>query len=261
MHNAAFTALGIDAVYVPYAIAPARLSRAVDAVRALGIAGFNVTLPHKAAIMPLLTAIEPAALAIGAVNTVLREGDQLLGANTDAEGLARSLLEANVVLEGAEVVVLGAGGAARAAVVGLAGAGARAITVAARRPAEATALTASLATHCGSTELHASDLDRGLATACSRCTLLVQATSATLAESTAARAFAESLPLGSLPASAVVCDLVYKPRQTAVLERALSLGLRTVDGLGMLLHQGALAFERWTGQPAPLSAMRAALEG
>lgn len=260
MHNAAFAALELDAVYVPYAIAPARLERAVEAVRALGIAGFNVTLPHKAAIMPFLTAIDPAARAIGAVNTVLRDGEQLFGANTDAEGLARALREADVPLQGSEIVVLGAGGAARAAVVGLAQAGATRITIAARRESEAEALVAALASHAGTARLHASGFGAGLAEACVQCSLLIQATSATLGANAEARSFVDTLPLARLPSSAIVCDLVYKPRQTALLERAQSLGYRTVDGLGMLLHQGALAFERWTGRSAPVSVMRAVLE-
>jgi shikimate dehydrogenase len=259
MHNAAFAALGIDAVYVPYAIPPERLPRAVEAARALGLAGFNVTLPHKAAIMPLLSAIEPAARAIGAVNTVVRDGELLLGSNTDAEGLARSLSEAEVALRGAEVVLLGAGGAARAAVVGLADAGATRIVVAARRALEAQALIAALATQCTATELRATDMGAGLTQACARCTLLVQATSATLGETEAAHSFAAALPLQALPSTAAVCDLVYEPRQTAVLARAHGLGLRTVGGLGMLLRQGGLAFERFTGQAAPIDAMRAAL--
>jgi shikimate dehydrogenase len=261
MQNAAFAALELDAVYVPYAIAPARLERAVEAVRALGIAGFNVTLPHKAAIMPFLTAIDPAARAIGAVNTVVRDGEQLFGANTDAEGLARALHEANVPLQDSEIVVLGAGGAARAAVVGLAHAGATQIAIAARRAPEAEALVAALASHAGAARLRASGFGADLTDACKRCSLLIQATSATLGASAEARSFADNLPLAALPRSAVVCDLVYKPRQTALLERAQALGFRTVDGLGMLLHQGALAFERWTGRAAPLSVMRAALEG
>ena len=259
MHNAAFAALGLDAVYVPYAVPPDRLPAAVDAMRVLGIAGLNITLPHKAAIIPLLDSVDATALAIGAVNTVLRDGARLLGTNTDAEGLARSLREANVALSGAHVIVLGAGGAARAAVVGLAHAGAARIVVAARRIGESQALTALLANACDSTQLVALDLGPSLTRAAADCTLLIQATSATLGASPSAVDFAEALPLGVLPPHAVVCDLVYKPLRTAVLQRADALGLRTVDGLGMLLHQGALAFELWTGQAAPLAVMRKAL--
>lgn len=259
MHNAAFAALGLDAVYVPLAIPPERLAQAVEAVGALGLCGFNVTLSHKSAIMPLLAAVEPTARAIGAVNTVVRDGERLVGTNTDAEGLARSLREANVVLEGADVVVLGAGGAARAAVVGLAGAGAARICIAARKLEQAEALASSLAAHTPATALRACTLDRALDAAFKNASLLVQATSATLGDTPAAHAFASSLPLAALPRNAVVCDLVYKPLETTLLVRARTEGLRCVDGLGMLLHQGALAFERWTGQTAPIEAMRKAL--
>jgi shikimate dehydrogenase len=274
MHNAAFAALGLDAVYVPLAIPPERLRHAVEATSALGLHGFNVTLPHKTTIMPLLASIEPSARAIGAVNTVVRDGARLVGTNTDAEGLARSLREANVVLQGADVVLLGAGGAARAAVLGLADAGAARICIAARKLEQAQALASSLATHTPATALRACVLDhsldgtapalRGSASlevAFGSATLLVQATSATLGDTAAAQAFAAALPLEALPRSAVVCDLVYKPLETTLLARARTDGLRCVDGLGMLLHQGALAFERWTGKPAPLEAMRSALSG
>ncbi len=259
MHNAAFAALGLDAVYVPLAVQPERLGRAVEALRALGIAGVNVTLPHKTEVIPLLDEITPAARAMAAVNTVIRREQWLVGDNTDAEGLARSLREAQVALHGASAVVLGAGGAARAAVFGLASSGALRITVAARNRAAATALVAELAAHAPAVTLATCGLDAELTSALSSCSLLIQATSATLGASGAADAFAASLPLEALPASATVCDLVYKPLRTAVLARADRLGLRTVDGLGMLLHQGALAFERWTEQTAPIDVMRQAL--
>lgn len=254
MHNAAFAATGIHAVYVAFPVRPQDLSTAVAGVRALGIQGFNVTLPHKAAIMDLLDAVEPGAAAIGAVNTVHREGDRLIGSNTDAGGLARSLVEADVALQGASVVVIGAGGAARAAVVGLSAAGAVGVTVVARRPAQAQALVRDLSGAVGATTLRGSGMT-GLADRLTDCDLLVQATSATLGDQAAAAAFAESLPMDALPTRAVVTDLVYEPRVTTVLARARERGLAIVDGSGMLVHQGALAFERWTGQVAPLPVM------
>ena len=283
MHNAAFEALGLDAVYVPLAIAPERLPQAIAALRTLAIAGANVTLPHKSAMLALggtapalrggafrgtapalrggalLDDVEPAARAIGAVNTIVRDGARLLGANTDAEGLARSLQHARVTLTGARAIVLGTGGAARAALVGLAGAGVEQICVAGRRLAQAEALVAELRAHCAPSVLAAADLAALPGAALADCDLLVQATSATLGDGAGAHAFAASVPLEDLPAHAVVCDLVYKPLHTALMQRASERGLRTVDGLGMLLHQGALAFERWTGRQAPLEIMRAAL--
>ncbi|MCA9530809.1 MAG: shikimate dehydrogenase (NADP+), partial [Myxococcales bacterium] len=114
MHNAALAAVGLDATYVPFAVRPDALGRAVEGVRALGIRGVNVTLPHKQAIVPLLDELDEAARAIGAVNTVSHERGRLLGSNTDAPGLVRALEAAGVRAAGARVVVLGAGGAARA---------------------------------------------------------------------------------------------------------------------------------------------------
>jgi shikimate dehydrogenase len=259
MHNAAFAARGIDAVYVPLAVPPDRLQHAVGAANELGLYGWNVTLPHKTSIMPLLARVEAPAIAIGAVNTVWRDGRELVGTNTDAEGLTRSLRDAGVELAGADVVVLGAGGAARAAVVGLANAGAKSICIAARDLERASALLSALRPHAPATELYASDMQAGLPYAFAKASLLVQATSATLGDTPLARDFVEALPLASLPRSVVVCDLVYKPLETALLARCRADGLRCVDGLGMLLHQGALAFERWTGVSAPIDAMRRAL--
>src|SRR5690606_10695984 len=129
-------------VYLPLAVPPAELASAVSGLRALGALGANVTLPHKERVMEHLDAIEPAALAIGAVNTIVREGDRLIGTNTDGAGLARALSEGGVSLAGARVLVIGGGGAARASVRGLLDAGARAITVAARRIEQAEQLVA-----------------------------------------------------------------------------------------------------------------------
>ncbi len=260
MHRAAIEALGIDAVYVPFPVAPSRLADAVRGLLALGIAGVNVTLPHKQAIVALLDRVDDAARAIGAVNTVVREGEQLAGYNTDAPGLVRALEEAGARTKGARAVIVGAGGAARAAVVGLAGAGAAEIVVAARAPDKARALLESVRPALGEVVAQAVAIDDGaLREACSNATLLVQATSATLEDGPEALALAASLPLDALASGAVVMDVVYEPRETAVLRAANALGLRTVNGLGMLLHQGALAFERFTERAAPLDAMRRAL--
>lgn len=261
MQNAAFAACGIDAVYVPFPVSPARLGDAVAGLRALGVQGANVTLPHKEAVMAHLDEVDPDARWIGAVNTIAREGDRLVGFNTDAPGLVRSLEEAGVSLSGSSVCVLGAGGAARAAIVGLARAGAAHLTVAARRSERAQALLDELAPALPGLAGRGIGMDRTpLAETFAQTTLLVQSTSATLEGSSDAGSFASALPLDALPPAAAVVDLVYKPRRTTVLASAEARGLRTVDGLGMLLHQGALAFERWTGCPAPIDVMRTALE-
>lgn len=259
MHEAGFRALGIDATYVPFPVAPERLAEAVGGLRALGVAGANVTLPHKQAVMAHLDAVEPEAQAIGAVNTILRDGDRLIGANTDAPGVVRALRDAAFDPAGRRVVVVGAGGAARAAVVGLAQAGAASIAVAARRLDRAEELVAELRAAADGTALEAVELGSSRA-AFARADLVVQATSATLDGGAEAEAFTRGLALDALPDGAVVNDLVYRPRDTAVLTAARARGLRTVDGLGMLLHQGVIAFERWTGRSAPVEVMRAALE-
>jgi shikimate dehydrogenase len=260
MHNRAFRVLGMDAVYVPFSVTPERLEQALRGARALDLRGVNVTLPHKTNIMPLLEHVEPDARAIGAVNTLFRVGSSLHGTNTDAEGLTRALAEAGVALSGARATVLGAGGAARACVVGLARAGVRHITVAARRVEEATSLVASLGSVVLASELSACGLQSAaLSAAFSLSDVLVQASSATLQGGPAADAFAQALPLSSLPAAAVVVDIVYQPLETAVLKAARESGRKGVDGLGMLLQQAAISFELWTGKQAPVSDMRAAL--
>ena len=258
MHEAAARALGIELRYERFAVEPEDLARAVAEKHAEGIDGYNLTVPHKQAIMALLDDVAPTARAIGAVNTVVRSGDRYVGHNTDAPGLVRSLTEAGVDVSGARVVVIGAGGAARAGVAGLAEAGAATIDVLARRPEQAEALVESLEA-LGGTELRADSLEAAAARF-GHATLVVQATSATLGSNPSAGAFAESLPIDALPNEAVVVDMVYQPLVTSVLERAQARGLRTVDGLGMLLHQGAIAFEMWTGFEPPLDVMRAALE-
>jgi shikimate dehydrogenase len=263
MHNAAFAELGLDARYVPIAVAPPDLPAAISGMRMRGadsIAGANVTLPHKTAVMPLLDRVTDDARAIGAVNTLWFEGEALCGDNTDAPGLARALQEANVPLAGAHVLILGAGGAARASIVGLARAGAASIAISARRESEAEQLARELGTVTGRCQLSALGMQPdALAAAFAHTGLLVQATSATLDDGPHSEPFTRALPMASLPAHAVVTDLVYKPLHTRVMLAAEARGLRTVDGLGMLLHQGALAFERWTSRVAPLQTMRAAL--
>jgi shikimate dehydrogenase len=257
MHQAAADALGIALEYDRFEVAPADLSAEVMRKHDEGIDGYNLTVPHKEAVMALLDGVAPLARAIGAVNTVVRTDDGYVGHNTDAPGFVRSLEEAGVRVDDARVVVLGAGGAARAAVVGLAEAGAAEIAVLARRPEQSEALVESLAKHvnCTIEAASLSEADWHFDSA----TLVVQATSATLESNPRANEFAAMLPIDSLPSDAAVVDMVYKPVRTAVLARSEERGLKVVNGLGMLLHQGAIAFEMWTGSAPPLDVMREAL--
>ena len=262
MHNAAAAALGLDLAYVPFAVRPEGLAAAVAGVRAMGIRGVNVTLPHKEHVIAHLDEITDTARAIGAVNTLVHEPDgRLRGDNTDAAGLVQSLIEAGVSLKGARVTILGAGGAARAAAVGIAEHGAARVTVAARRETQAEALAVDLQPALGDLIKSEGMKDvPALETLFAETDLVVQATSATLASSAHAESFAASLPIDALPDTAALVDLVYQPRTTTVMAKAEARGLRTVDGLGMLVHQGALAFTQWTGEDAPVDVMRRALE-
>ncbi len=255
MHQAAFRALGVDATYERIRVEPDALAGFVARLAEDGYRGINVTLPHKAKVMALVDRSTPTARAIGAVNTVTVERSGLEGENTDAPGLVRALQAGGFDAPGQRIVVLGAGGAARAAVVGLAEAGASRIRIAARRPDAARALVDDLASHLPAA-LDALGLDDELEGAFAETDLLVQATSATLGETDEAKRFADALPMSALPRGAFVTDLVYAPRRTAVLRAAEAAGHATIDGLGMLVHQGALALERWLGQPAPVDAMR-----
>ena len=260
MHNRAFATLGMDAVYVPFSVTPERLETAVRGVRALELRGVNITLPHKTTIMKWLDAIEPDAQAIGAINTVFRDGAKLRGTNTDAAGLARALQEVAAPVQGACATVLGAGGAARACVVGLARGGVQRVMLAARNTAQAELLVAELGALVKPTLLEVCAWESApLTAALTVSDLLVQATSATLDAGEGGEAFARALPLAALPTHAVVMDIVYSPLDTCVLKAAREHGKRTVDGLGMLLHQAILSFELWTGRTAPLDEMRAAL--
>ena len=242
MHNAAFAAAGVDAVFVALPVASPDLAAVVRALSAVGALGASVTVPHKHAVMALCDHVEPPADRLGAVNCLAFENGAVVGHNTDAGGFVDGLRADGLAPEGRRALILGAGGAARAVAAGLADAGAR-VTVIARRP-EAVAWCQARPWSELTTEATRSDL-------------LVDATSAAL-DDEAGRALADQVPVDALPAAAAVVSLVYHQR-TALVARAAERGLRTGDGLPMLLHQGARAFAIWTGLPAPLEVMRGAL--
>ncbi|MCA9581053.1 MAG: shikimate dehydrogenase [Myxococcales bacterium] len=259
MQTAAFRERGIDATYAKLPVKPEDLQKRLPEIVAEGFAGLNVTVPHKEAILPLLDHVDGVARAIGAVNTISIRNGALFGTNTDAPGLVRSLEEAQVSLQGIRAVILGAGGAARAAVVGLAGAGAAEIVLLARDTKRAKKVADELQARCGTTTLRTGSLTDDAASFFTDAGVVIQATSATMEKSAEAVPFAMGLPWGALPPGAAVCDLVYVPVETPVLNAARARDLKVIDGLGMLLHQGALAFETWTGKPAPTAVMREAL--
>jgi len=261
MHNAAFSALDMDFVYVPFPVEPASLPVAVEAVKSLGMAGVNVTIPHKQAVLPLLDEITGEARLAGAVNTIINNSGRLVGDNTDGKGFLRALKEkAGFTPAGKTALVLGAGGAARAVVVQLALAGAEKIFLSNRSKKRADALAGLLAAKAN---LDVEVLPwpdgkekTGLAEAMQSADLVVQATPVGMYPNDGSTI---PLPYAMFRPGQVACDLVYNPVETLFLKGARQAGATAVDGLGMLLYQGALAFELWTGSAAPLEVMRKAL--
>ncbi len=245
MHNAAFRELGLDWAYLAFPIHPDHLVPAVTGLFRAGCGGLSVTIPHKQAVLECCDEVTPAVEAIGAANTLVPLGDgRLRGDNTDAEGFLRALDEAAPVqLDGAPVLMIGAGGAARAIAFALAGRGAR-LRVANRTAARAAALGEPV----GMTR---DEVERAAADA----VLVVNATSLGMGSDEVP----PELPLDALGPATVAYDIVYRQEPTPWLRAAAARGARTVDGLGMLLHQGAAAFAQWTGTEPPLAAMRAGL--
>jgi shikimate dehydrogenase len=243
MHNAAFAALGVDAVYLAFDVAPAGLAAALAGARALRVRQLAVSIPHKEAVIPHLDAIDATARRIGAVNTITRDGDRLLGANTDWLGVVRAL-ERETELAGRDAVVLGAGGAARAAVFGLLERGAR-VRVLNRTRSRAEQVAADLGAS-GAGVL--ADL-AGLA-----CNVLVNTTSVGL------RNEASPVAADAIPKDAVVLDAVYDPSRTRLLRDAEARGARGVAGKWWLVHQAAAQLELWTDREAPIEAMADAFD-
>lgn len=260
MHNAGFRALGLPWVYTLFPVPPARLGAAVEGLRALGIAGFNVTIPHKQAIVPYLDELTPEAARSGAVNTVALRDQRLVGFNTDVEGFLRAMQEAGVELAGRRVLVLGAGGAARAVALACLRAGSARLAVAARRPERAQELMGSIGAQAvGIRTAVFSFAPDELSRAMRDSDVAVNATPLGTAGE-GGEALAALADPGALPADGVAVDLVYRPAVTPWMRAAVRAGRISVGGAPMLLHQGALAFEIWTGHRAPLQAMRQALQ-
>ncbi len=257
MHNAALQYLGLDWVYVPFAVKPERVAEAVAGVAGLGLVGLNVTIPHKAAILPYLDEATPQAWLLGAANTIINEDGYLRGDNTDVEGFLRSVEEAGWSLAGRPVVVIGAGGSARAVALAAVQQGAASVTVVNRTLGRAEELTALLAPAAGTVALRALALsDPDTPEAVSGAEVVVDCTSVGMYPR---HEVPPVVPPDWLHSGQLVCDLTYTPRRTALLRAAAAAGAETLEGTGMLVHQGALALEKWTGQPAPVGVMRRAL--
>ncbi len=278
MHNAALSKAGLDFIYVPFHVSADAVENAMNGFNAINVVGINVTLPHKQSVIPFLTSISREAELIGAVNTLTFTDGKIHGENTDAPGFLRALEETGASIPvGKDVVVLGAGGSARAIVVALALASVRSVIIANRTVSKAVALAEELTNKIGFQEesdesLSKSPTEIGKATkqktvltgmglqdsrlpvAVNNCSLLVN---------TSTSSMDTSLPLlidpNWLQPNTTVYDIVYTPPMTSLLIAAKKKRCQIVGGLGMLVHQGAIAFERWTGVEPCVDTMRNAL--
>ena len=245
MHNAAFEHLGLDFCYLPFSVHPDSLKNAVEAVRALNLAGVNVTIPHKEAVIPYLDNVNEEALFIGAVNTIVNQEGTLIGHNTDGRGFMRSLAENKVSPENKKILITGAGGASRA------------IGYYLSQKADKLYLfdidkikLNKLASDLSEIRDNVSVLND--TTELSRFDILINATPLGL-KTTDPVPFDVSV----LSPHQTVCDLIYK--STPLLSHAKQKGCKTIDGLGMLLWQGVFAFELWTRTSPPVEIMKSAL--
>ena len=239
MHNAAFRALGLDWTYELLDVDPTGLSAALTGLRRAEVAGANVTIPYKQTVMGQLDGLDPEAVKARAVNTIVRDGDRLVGSNTDIAAIRSAIAGVGIEPRGAHVVVFGVGGSARAASVALEGAH---LTFVSRHPDDVDVPGRTVGWDDGSLHGLVREAD-----------LLVNATPL---------GRREEMPIrpAALPRDGAVIDLVYVTGGTPLVRKARSLGLRTADGWEILLAQGARSFEMWTGQPAPVSAMRDTLQ-
>jgi shikimate dehydrogenase len=253
MHNAAYAELGLDFVYVSLRVVKERLAEAVAGLRALNVRGFNVTMPHKVAIIPMLDALDPLAEKIGAVNTVVNDNGILTGHNTDGLGVLKALQEKGVEPEGKKVVIIGAGGASRAISYVLAREGAR-LTILNRKQeldwAEniAASIHKDLGADIKAVELGPKQLEKALSGA----DILVHATSVGMHPG----ADISLVPAELFKKGLTVFDVIYTPLKTKLIKEAEAAGCRTIGGVDMLVWQGVLCFEKWTGKAPPPEIMR-----
>jgi len=257
MHNAAFRALGLNWVYVAFAVHPDNVGAAITGMRALGLRGLNVTIPHKAAVVSHLDEISPTSRQLGVVNTIVNADGHLRGDSTDGAGFIRALEEAGEGITDNRLLLIGAGGSARALAMAAAQEQPEELIILNRTPQRAVELAELVRAAAGLEAVRSIALDSPeVARAVSSADVIIDATPVGMYP------HAEVAPIVSpewLRPGQLVCDLTYNPRDTVLLQAAREAGTRTLDGTGMLVHQGAIAFEQWTGEEAPIEVMRLAL--
>jgi len=253
MHNAAFSEIGLDFLYVPFRVKKEVLGKAIDGMKALNIRGLNVTIPHKVDVIRFLDEIDSLAEKIGAVNTIVNDDGVLKGYNTDGFGFLEALLEKGIDPAGKDVSILGAGGASRAISFTLAERGANLVILNRLLELDWAKELAGMISKVFNREVEALELNReNLAGALDKADILVNATSVGMTPDI------DQTPVDAhlLKPSKFVFDIVYNPIKTKLLREAEEAGAKTIGGLDMLVWQGALAFEKWTGQKAPVELMR-----
>ncbi len=253
IHNAAFTKMGLDYLYVPFRVKREELSRAIDGMRGLNIRGLNVTIPHKVSVIPLLDELDPLAESIGAVNTITNDDGVLKGSNTDASGFLQALLERGIEPKGQNIVILGAGGASKAISFILAERGAHLVILNRLLELDWAEELASRLSTIFHREVKALELvEENLARVLDGADILVNATSVGMSPDTKETPVSFNL----LKPGLIVFDIVYNPIKTRLLREAEEASAETISGVDMFVWQGALAFERWAGVKAPLELMR-----
>lgn len=257
MQNVALAAGQLDYVYVPFAVKPNELGQAVAGLKSLGVCGFNVTIPHKSAIIPFLDNLDESAESAGAVNTVLMKDGRLVGYNTDGDGLVRSLsVDLDYLPEGKRILVAGAGGAARGAIAALCRNGALTIGIYNRSPENARNMQADMMNRYPETAIEVLGTSIDVQNWLPSASLLLNTTSLGMNGETI-----PDIDVQLLPRGAKVYDMVYAKSLTPLLQEAVSFGFSGANGLGMLVAQGERAFEIWTGQKPLAGVMRSSLAG
>ncbi|MDI6716551.1 MAG: shikimate dehydrogenase [Actinomycetota bacterium] len=255
MHNRAFEVCNLNYCYLPFIVESENLKTAIEGIRALKIKGINVTMPHKEAVIDFLDELSPEAEIIGAVNTIGNNEGHLIGYNTDGKGFLRSLEEESYNPSGKIAIILGTGGAAKAVAVALAEAGISEIIIVGRSKKKASIIKDALVNKLVNISISTLSFDGNLADKFQVGDLIVNATPVGM------KGHGDLLPvpLELINKRHFVYDLVYTPQETTLMTEARKRGARVANGLGMLLHQAASAFEIWTGILAPVDAMRQAL--
>lgn len=251
MQNAAFNELELDYVYLSFEVTREKLREAIRGMKSLGIKGANVTIPHKSAVIKHLDELDKTAKRIGAVNTIKINGTKAKGYNTDGVGAVKALEEAVKNIKNKKILLLGAGGAARAIAFSLTEKSAK-LKISNRTQSKSESLASEIGEKTGTQPIVITQKKEDMKTAIKESDILINSTSVGMHPHTDKTLVEAKLMHENL----TVMDIVYNPLRTRLLEEAEKAGADTIDGLGMLVHQGAASFEIWTGRSAPIEIMR-----